>query len=265
MNPSRLLALCLSACLLAGCSTEPDLPPDQPAKPTKKPKPKKGSETDKQAAARAEAERIARREAAELAAQQRGVLVIGDSLSAGEGYASDQAWPGLLKKRLARLETAVPVVDGSISGNDAGGSRSRIGWQLGKYSPRMIVLAVGSRDLARQKDLDQVRADLASVIRTAKSNNVPVLLVGVAAPTSVPEQYRQDAARMFRDLAKAEGVPLVDDLVKPLTRIQAVDPQFVPDTNTDRELQPAILDNLWPTLEGELRRIGVDPTKARDE
>ena len=254
-----LLPAILSLFLLTSCGGDEPAEAEKKEETAKKPPKKKGdkaAKNDKAALAAAEAASLARREAAELAQQQQGVLIIGDSYSAGEGLSSDQSWPGLLERRLAKSTPAIPVVNSSLSGDTASGGVSRIGWQLAKYKPRLIVLALGSRDFAQQADLALVQKDLATIIRTAKANRVDVLLVGAKAPTSVPVEYQIQVDAMFRNLAAQEKVSLVPDLMAPYNRIASVNPEFSKSLNANKEIQPALVDNLWPALYLAIKEAG---------
>jgi acyl-CoA thioesterase-1 len=260
MNKILLPAL-LSVFLLTACGGDE---PAEPAKketsskkpPKKKPNAKGAAKDDKAARLAAENASIERREAADLLKKQNGILIIGDSFSAGEGLSSEQSWPGVLAHRLSKSDPPIPVVNASLSGDTASGGVSRIGWQLAKYNPKLIVLALGSRDLAQQNDLSQVQKDLATVIKTAKANRVEVLLVGAKTPASVPQDYQLKADAMFLRLSMQEKVRLVPDLMAPLNRLTAINPDATKNLNANREIQPALVDNMWPTLYMTIKQAG---------
>lgn len=262
-----LIASFLSIFLLSACGGG-DAPAAAETKATpKKPKPKNNAKaaSNKDALAAAEAASIARREAAELERQQGGILIIGDNLSSGENLSSDQSWPGLLQRKLVRAENDASVINVSISSNDAAGGVSRIGWQLGKYNPKLVVVALGSRDFRFERDLAEVQKNLSSIIRTAKASNAQVLLVGASAPSSTPAEYQSSAQLMYRTLASRENVLLVPDLMAPLNRILAVDPEFAANAQGSREIQPAIVDHLWPTLQQALKQAGLEEDAPADK
>lgn len=261
-----LVATLLSVFLLSACGGG-DAPAAAETKPApKKPRPKNNAKaaSNKDALAAAEAASVARREAAELERKQGGILIVGDNLSSGENLSSDQSWPGLLQRKLTRAESDVSVVNVSISSNDAAGGVSRIGWQLGKYNPKLVVVALGSRDFRFERDLGDVQKNLSSIIRTAKANDAQVLLIGASAPSSVPEAYQSSAQLMYRNLASQENVLLVPDLMTPLNRILAVNPEFAANAQGSREIQPALVDHVWPTLQQAIKQAGLEENESAD-
>lgn len=254
-----ILPLLLSVFLLSACGGE-EAPTEPEKKASTKKKPSKKDEkakTGKDALAAAEAASNARRAEADLLRQQQGILLIGDSLSSGEGLSSDQTWAGLLDKRMTRAHIATPIVNASMSGNDAAGGVSRIGWQLSKYNPKLVILALGSRDFSRETDVAAVQKDLSTVIKTAKANGADVLLIGATAPASAQADYQTQVQLMYRALAAQENVLLVPDLMAPLNRILAVDPSFSTNLDSHKQIQPAIVDHVWPTLQMALKQADL--------
>lgn len=262
-----ILALFLSSFLLTACGGEEEAPAaaaaekeDAPAK-GKKGKKGKNSAAEQAAALAAKQEK---REKAELALQQNGILVLGDGLSAAEGMASDAGWAGLLQKRLVSLQSTVPVVNASISGDTAGGGASRVGWQLAKFNPRVMVVALGSRDIASNAPVSTIRQGLETIIRTAQANQVAVVLAGVRAPDNAAPEYQAQVNQMYADLARQYQLHFVPDLQAPLTRAA----QAAPATGglaitTSAQAQPAIMETLWPAIEAAMKQAAL-PVSVKD-
>jgi acyl-CoA thioesterase I len=173
------------------------------------------------------------------------VLVFGDSLSAGFGIRQDAAWPALLQQRLIEKRLDYSVVNASISGETSSGGRTRIAEALGRHKPAVIVLALGANDGLRGLPLTGLRDNLAGIVRAARSAKAKVLIVGMRLPPNYGS-YAGEFQKVFTEVAKQEGVPLVPFLLDGI----ADQPQyFQPDTiHPTAEGQPQLLDNVWAGL-----------------
>lgn len=251
-----LLAAFVSCFLLSSCGGggEESAPAEAAPSPGKPP-PKKKTVTDKAALALAAAERRARKDAEELAAQQGGILILGDDLSAAVGMSSDQSWPGLLAKRLASSDTPLPVVNASLSTDTAQSATSRLAWQLGKFSPKIVVVALGSRDLGNDTPIETIRSSLDVIIRTVLANKMQPVLVGVSAPLSSTPQYQQQAAQMYSQLARKYDIPLAPDLSAPFKRAALLAPSIGEASLSPVAAQPAVMETVWPAVEDALGKL----------
>lgn len=261
-----ILALFLSSLALTGCGGGEEAAAAPAAEKEEAPAKGKKGKKGKASAADIAAEQAAKREKrekAELALKQNGVLVLGDSLSAAEGLASDAGWAGLLQKRLVSLQSTVPVVNASISGDTASGGASRVGWQLGKFNPRVVVVALGSRDIASNTPTSTIRQGLETIIRTAQANQVAVVLAGVHAPASAPPEYQAEVDQMYADLARQYQVQFVPDLVAPLTRAAQASPGAEPVSATSAQAQPAIVETVWPAVEAAMKQAGLSASGGK--
>ncbi|MCP5230302.1 arylesterase [Accumulibacter sp.] len=175
----------------------------------------------------------------------RTILVFGDSLSAGYGIRQDASWPALLAKRLQEKKLDYSVVNASISGETSSGGRTRIAAALARYSPQVVIVALGANDGLRGLPLGQLRDNLTAIVASAQKEAARVLLVGQRLPPNYGA-YALEFERVFGAVAKARKTALVDFLLDGLA--------------TDRELfqadnlhptaaaQPLLLDNVWRGL-----------------
>ncbi|MGH8079450.1 MAG: GDSL-type esterase/lipase family protein, partial [Lysobacter sp.] len=76
----------------------------------------------------------------------RTVLFMGDSLSAGYGLAASQGWVSLTADRIAKTQPGWRVVNASISGETTAGGASRIGGELQRNRPSIVVIELGAND-----------------------------------------------------------------------------------------------------------------------
>ncbi|MCU0840526.1 MAG: arylesterase [Thiobacillaceae bacterium] len=188
---------------------------------------------------------------AALAAQGT-ILVYGDSLSAGYGVARKESWVTLLEERLARGKFNHRVVNASISGETSAGGASRIGRALEQHRPSVLVLALGANDGLRGLPLDQMKANLARIVRAAQQRRAQVLLVGMHLPPNYGPAYTRSFHESFRELAREQRVAYLPFLLEGF----ADRPEYfqADGIHPNAAAQPLILDTVWKSLAPLLRR-----------
>ena len=180
----------------------------------------------------------------------RTILVFGDSLSAGYGIRQDLAWPALLAKRLQERQLDYNVINASISGETTSGGRSRLNAALSKYTPSIIIIALGSNDGLRGLPIATMRDNLNAMTESAQKKNTKVLIVGQRLPPNYGS-YAAQFQNAFSDVAKQQNAALVAFLLEGI----ATEPKLFQADNLHptAEAQPLLLDNIWRELEPLLK------------
>ena len=180
----------------------------------------------------------------------RTILVFGDSLSAGYGIRQDLAWPALLAKRLQERQLDYNVINASISGETTSGGRSRLNAALSKYTPSIIIIALGSNDGLRGLPIATMRDNLNAMTESAQKKNTKVLIVGQCLPPNYGN-YAAEFQNAFSDVAKQQNAALVAFLLEGI----ATEPKLFQADNLHptAEAQPLLLDNIWRELEPLLK------------
>ncbi len=181
------------------------------------------------------------------------LLVVGDSLSAGYGIPSEQAWPSLLARRLSEQGYDYTVRNVSISGETTAGGRSRLPALLDQYRPRIVILALGANDGLRGLSLSQMDMNLRAMIADTQRIGARVLLVGMRLPPNYGP-YAEAFAERFDDLSKESRIPLLPFLLAPIAEKR----QFfqADQLHPTADAQPQLLNHLWPSLQPLLKRNG---------
>jgi acyl-CoA thioesterase I len=189
-----------------------------------------------------------------MAAAQRVILVVGDSLSAEYGLARGKGWVALLEQRLAQDKLSATVINASISGDTTSGGRSRLPALLKQHRPTLVILELGANDALRGLPLGMTRDNLQAMARAAKSAGAQVLVVGMQVPPNYGRQYSDDFTALFASVAKAEGAALVPFLLKGVADVPNAEAMFQPDRIHPREqAHPLMLANVWEGLKPLLR------------
>jgi acyl-CoA thioesterase I len=184
-----------------------------------------------------------------LAAPAHTLLVVGDSLSAEYGLARGTGWVALLERRLADEKIPARVVNASISGDTTSGGRSRLAPLLAQHKPDIVVIELGANDALRGLPLDLTEDNLLQMTKAARKAGARVLVVGVQVPPNYGEAYTDRFAQVFRNVARAEHVPLVPSLVAGVADAPNAPELFQADRiHPLARAHPRMLDNVWPEL-----------------
>jgi acyl-CoA thioesterase-1 len=140
------------------------------------------------------------------------VVFLGDSLTAGLGLAPDQAYPALIQQRIDEQHLAYRVVNAGVSGDTSAGGASRLDWAL-DGDVRVLLVALGGNDGLRGLPPEELERNLAAIIERAQQKRIAVILAGMEAPPNFGDDYTKAFRRVYPDLAKRYGVPLIPFLL----------------------------------------------------
>jgi acyl-CoA thioesterase I len=130
------------------------------------------------------------------------ILFLGDSLTAGLGLLTEDAYPRLIQKKFAdEGYSNVEVANASVSGDTTAGGAQRLENAL-DGDVKIVVLALGGNDALRGLPVEQTKQNLANIIETVSSKGVMVLLAGMEAPTNLGEDYQQAFHAVFIQLSR---------------------------------------------------------------
>lgn len=149
--------------------------------------------------------------ASAVEARERKVLVMGDSLSAAYGLRPEQGWVALADAKSARYA----FHNASISGETSAGGRSRIGAELARVQPDIVIIELGANDGLRGLPLVQMGANLGWMIGASRKAGAQVLLVGMQLPPNFG-RYAVDFQRSYLLISQRLGTGLVPHFLAPL-------------------------------------------------
>lgn len=139
---------------------------------------------------------------------RRRVVFLGDSLTAGYGLAREHAVPALVGERMAADGYDYQVVNAGVSGDTSAGGLSRLEWSL-QGDVAALVIELGANDGLRGLPVPAMKANLDTIITTAKRRGITVLLTGMEAPPNFGPAYTSQFRAAFSDLARTHGVAFV--------------------------------------------------------
>jgi acyl-CoA thioesterase-1 len=192
--------------------------------------------------------------AAPTPSQMKTILVLGNSLSAGFGLKSSQAYPALLAKKLRAAGLNFQVTNASQTGGTTEGGLERLPAHL-KRKIDIFILELGINDAFRGVPVDQIQNNLQQMIDKVKARNpdVRVLIAGMQLPNYAADDYVFAFGKMFGELAAKNGGSLVPYLLDGV----AGDPSLnLPDgIHPNVAGQKILAENVWRILEPVARDV----------
>ncbi len=174
------------------------------------------------------------------------IAALGDSLTQGYGLPEQDGFVPQLDQWLKDQGADVQLINAGVSGDTTAGGAARVDWTLTPDVDAMIV-ALGGNDLLRGIDPAVSRANLETIVTSARAAEVEVLLIGMQAPGNYGVDYKQAFDAMYPDLAKAYQLVFAESFFEGL--------QPNGDPNAVRQfMQP---DGIHPNKEGVARIVAA--------
>jgi acyl-CoA thioesterase-1 len=185
-------------------------------------------------------------------AQDKTLLVLGDSISAGYGLSPDQGWVHLLQKRLRHLGYRYTVINASISGDTTRGARVRLGKILSLHKPDISIIELGGNDGLRGLSLEEISVNLEMIINNLVEINSCVLLVPMRLPPNYGQVYNDRFAAVFNELADKQDIILTEFIMQDI----ADKPDLMQSDGIHplAEAQERMLDKIWLRLQPQLQK-----------
>ena len=187
------------------------------------------------------------------------ILAFGDSLVQGYGLPASDGLVPQLQNWLIGHGLDVRIINAGVAGDTTVGALQRIDWALAPGVDAAIVL-LGGNDVLRGYDPALTRDSLGTILGRLQAEEIPVLLIGIAAPGNYGTDY-QDAFRLLYDeLADEFGVLLYPNFFRVLFAMEDRD-QVLRDYYQTDGLHPnavgvgLIVEDLGPMVEALVQEV----------
>jgi len=193
------------------------------------------------------------------ASAMKTILVLGDSLSDGFQLKRSDAYPALIANKLRAAGLNFQVTNASASGGTTEGGLERLPAHL-KRKIDIFILELGINDAFRGVPVDQIQANLQTIIDEVKARNprARVVIAGMQLPNYAADDYVSAFGKMFGELATKNGAALVPYVLDGV----AGDPSLnLPDgIHPNAAGQRILAENVWRVLEPVARETAAEPS-----
>ncbi len=142
-----------------------------------------------------------------IGAEERRLLVLGDSLSAAYNLKQEQGWVSLLQN--AWQTENVTVINAAISGETSDGGLARTPRLLQQHQPTHMYLELGANDGLRGYPVKKMRQNLAQIIELAQAQGIEVILQEMRIPTNYGPRYTRMFTEAFGQLGEEYNIPVL--------------------------------------------------------
>jgi acyl-CoA thioesterase-1 len=183
-------------------------------------------------------------------ATDRPVLVcFGDSITAGYGLQTGQAYPDFLQQKLDKLGYRYKVNNQGTSGATTKDAVASLHSIL-LLHPEIVIVEFGGNDGLRGLPPDQTRRNLDQVLSTLEAAHIKILLAGITLPPNYGKDYIHTFEQVFRELAAKHHTAFVPMIYKDLVNVPGAIQQdgIHPTAKGSNILADTLLTSLKPLL-----------------
>jgi len=181
------------------------------------------------------------------------ILFLGDSLSAGFGLDLEEAFPSLIQKQIEQEKLPFKVINAGLSGETTAGGLRRIDWLL-KQPIDVLVIELGGNDGLRGIPPSETAKNLQGIIDKARAKypHVQIVLAGMQAPPNMGKDYTEQFRAVFPTLAKKNAITFIPFLLEGVAGNPSLN---LPDgIHPTAEGHRIIAQTVWNTLHPLLSR-----------
>ncbi len=176
------------------------------------------------------------------------ILFFGDSLTAGYGLMSSQAYPALIEQRLKERGLDYKVINAGLSGDTTAGGVYRVDRWL-QEEIAVFILALGANDGLRGIPARETSQNLQEIINKVKNKNpeAKIILSGMEIPDIVPGRYAAEFRKLFREIALKNNILLIPFLLEGVVGMSHLN--LRDGVHPNAEGQKLLANHTWAVLE----------------
>lgn len=176
------------------------------------------------------------------------IVFFGNSLTAGYGLDTEEAFPALIQNKLDSLQINYTVVNSGLSGETTTSGKNRLDWVLNQKID-VFVLELGANDGLRGIPLGETRKNLQEIIDAVKTKNpeTKIILAGMQIPPNMGKEYTAEFRNMYPELAEKNQTLLIPFLLEHVAGIPALNQ--ADGIHPTTKGQKIVSDNVWEILQ----------------
>jgi acyl-CoA thioesterase-1 len=181
------------------------------------------------------------------------VVFLGDSLTAGLGVPSSEAFSTLIAEKIRAAGLPFEVENAGLSGDTSAGGLRRIEWLLQRRID-VLVLELGANDGLRGLDLKSMKANLQAIIDKTRAKNpeVKIVLAGMQVPPNLGAEYASGFEKVYAELARENNAALIPFLLEGVGGHRELNQQDL--IHPSAAGHRIVAELVWRTLEPILRQ-----------
>ena len=149
-----------------------------------------------------------------ITAEEKSLLILGDSISAGYGIEENKNWVFLLQESFKKDGQTLKIKNASVSGDTTKGGLSRIDSAFLNFNPDYVLIELGGNDALRGYSLVSIKNNLEKIILRVKAEGAQAILMQIKIPPNYGKKYSDAFEAIYRKISKQENIPLFPFLLE---------------------------------------------------
>lgn len=177
-----------------------------------------------------------------IIADDKKLLILGDSISAGFGIKESQNWTTLLKSSFSKEGKSLEIINSSISGDTTSGGLSRIKRDLNTYKPDFVLVELGGNDALRGYPISRIKQNLLKIISIISNNQSIPIIMQIKIPPNYGKKYIEAFENIYSEVASETDAKLISFM---LENVALRDGLMQPDgIHPNEKAQPVIAEQI---------------------
>jgi len=183
-----------------------------------------------------------------ITAEEKSLLILGDSISAGYGIEENKNWVFLLQESFKKDGQTLKIKNASVSGDTTKGGLSRIDSVFLNFNPDYVLIELGGNDALRGYSLVSIKNNLEKIILRVKAEGAQAILMQIKIPPNYGKKYSDAFEAIYRKISKQENIPLFPFLLERvaldsnLMQLDGIHPNLEAQAIIAQEVKESFLD-----------------------
>src|SRR5688572_25606059 len=181
------------------------------------------------------------------ASEPKRIVVLGDSIAAGYGLDTEEAFPALIQEKIQRAGLNYAVINAGVSGDTTAGGLRRIGWLL-RQPVHLLILELGGNDGLRGISPEETEKNLRGIIEKVREKypSAQIVIAGMQMPENMGPEYVAKFRGIFPRVAKETKAALIPFLLEGVGGKAGLNqPDRIHPTAEGHRI---VAENVWKTL-----------------
>ena len=149
-----------------------------------------------------------------IIADDKKLLILGDSISAGFGIKESQNWTTLLNSSFSKEGKSLKIINSSISGDTTSGGLSRISRDLNTYEPDFVLVELGGNDALRGYPISRIKQNLLKIVSIISNNQSIAIIMQIKIPPNYGKKYIEAFENIYSEVASETDAKLISFMLE---------------------------------------------------
>lgn len=184
----------------------------------------------------------------------KNILFLGDSITAGYGLETTQAYPALIQAKIDAKGWNFKVINAGQSGDTTAGGLNRLNWLL-KSRIDVLLLELGGNDGLRGLPAETSKKNLQAILDSIKKKypEAKIILAGMKVPPNMGADYAKQFNAIFPELANKNQAALIPFILEGVGGVRELN--LADGIHPTAKGHERVAANVWKVMEPVLKSL----------